>query len=698
MNSRLSSFSQSIVSISTIFLFFTFPLFFLPTTANFFETNKLMLLLIVVALNLLAWALNIIGRKELRLTIAPFTLPILALGVIYLVSSFIASSNPIDSLINGGAFIPTLSLFVFSAANVIDSKKFANKALYALIASGVLLSFISIFQSLGFGLSTLLNRLLGTSIPDTLAFTPAGSPMALLTYLAPLLVLTLFLAFSKKENLEKIVLFLLSAIMTAGLVLVIIYSFPGKDTAPVFLPVKDGYAIAIETFKNTGTALLGYGPGNFLNAYNQTRSAALNLTDFWNIRFNNSSNEVFQIITTTGLLGFACFVWMAVSILKTLKTQKSPAELGIVKLTATGLLFLLVLVPGTYTHLFIFFAILLVWSVLLKTHTNNQIREINLNLESIHIVRPDEESGTKQSPIVILPYLFGIPLVALVVTIGFFSFKAYLAEVYYKQSLDAANRNDGLKTYDLQRQTITTNPYVARYRRAYSTTNLALANSIASNKELSDQDKNNITQLIQQSIREAKAAVTLDPQNTVNWENLTYIYRSLINVAQNADNWTMASISQAIQTDPVNPRLRLELGGIYYSLNQFDQAIRLYQQAAELKPNWANAYYNLAASYRQKKELTLAYDYLRQTLSLVEPDSADYTKAQEELTVLAKELNLDKESTNTPQAKGDLNTPTPLPSVKPENQVNLPDNSGPADAIKTQTPTPTSAPEPTPQG
>jgi tetratricopeptide (TPR) repeat protein len=524
--------------------------------------------------------------------------------------------------------------------------------------------------------------------------------------MVPVLILSLFLAFTRKESLEKIVLFLVSAVMTAGLVLVLAYSLPGKDTAPVFLPPRAGYAIALETLKNTSTALLGYGPENFVNAYNRTRPAFLNLSDFWNVRFTSSSNELFHADTTAGLVGLVAWVLVTVSVVRAIRAHESSQIGKVVKLITAGLLFLLILVPGTYPHLFALFVLLMLWSILMKANRNPQVADLELNLNTLSIVRPEDESGATQNPVPVLPYLIGVPVLILSAVILYFAGKAYTGEMIFKQSLDAAAQNQGLETYNLQREAIIQNPYVTRYRRAYSATNLALANSISSQEELSDEDRANVSQLIQQSIREAKAAVTLDPLNSANWENLTFVYRSLINVAEGADSWTIASLAQAIQNDPVNPRLRLELGGVYYALGRYDQAIRLYQQAAELKPDWANAYFNLSAAHKQKGELTQAFDYMRQVLTLVDPETADYSKAQEELESLADALNVPEDEVPVSQPLTELNTPEPIPTTSPENQVELPENTGPenlqgqpAATTGTPAPTPTGAtttPQPTP--
>lgn len=677
------------IYIVTLVWAFLFPLFFLPYTTNFFEPNKLLITIFAVAINLIAWGVLIIADKRLRINITPFTLPVILLGLVFLVATFFGAGNRWEAILGRGSFFVAIALIIFVVVNTVDAKRFVNHLFYTLISSATLLSLISILQAIGFGPAKLLNQLFSTQFPDTLAFTPAGSPLALLPFLSTMVILTIYLAFIHKEALEKAVLFLSAAVMASGLVLVLIYSFPGKDTAPVILPPEHGYAIALETLKNTRTALVGYGPEGFVIAYNKNRPATLNLTPLWNIRFTSSSNELFNAITTGGVLALIAWVVIAVVSVRQTKTPLRHPAARIIKFLTIGLLFLFLLLPGTYLQLFIFFVMLMVWSELLVKEHTSRVKSLDIPLSGISFVRAGQEAeNRKESPIVILPYLLAVPLIIASGALLFYTSKIYAAEMTFKKAVDAANRNEGVPTYDYQRNAIVRLPYIPRYRRAYSATNLALANSIAGKENLTEEDRKNVTQLIQQAIREAKAAVALDPQNATNWENLAVIYKALIGVAQNADAWSIASLAQAIQNDPLNPRLRLELGGIFFALGQYDQAIRLYQQSTELKPDWANAYYNLAAAYKAKNEPETAFDYLRKTLTLVPADSADYAKAQTELEELSKLLNKTEAESQVAPPQGELSLPSPAPTASPENRVNLPESAGPNELNLQVTPTP----------
>jgi tetratricopeptide (TPR) repeat protein len=80
---------------------------------------------------------------------------------------------------------------------------------------------------------------------------------------------------------------------------------------------------------------------------------------------------------------------------------------------------------------------------------------------------------------------------------------------------------------------------------------------------------------------------------------------------------------RTIQTNPTDPTLRFELGTVYATLQNYEQAVRLFQQTIELKPDWANAYYNLANAYKQRGDNASALSVLQQTRQLIPADSAD---------------------------------------------------------------------------
>jgi tetratricopeptide (TPR) repeat protein len=291
------------------------------------------------------------------------------------------------------------------------------------------------------------------------------------------------------------------------------------------------------------------------------------------------------------------------------------------------------------------------------------------------------------------PLVYGLALLWLAIT-GISSYllgKAYLAEYYFKKSLDGVIQNNGKTVYDNNRLAIINNPYIERFRLQFSQVNLTIANNILQNSlekqnkqkdnqsnQLSENDRQNLYQAIQAAINEGKAAVALNPQKAQNWENLAVIYRNLINISQQADLWAISSYQRAIVLDPQNPVYRLNLGGIYYSLNNFDEAIKLFEQTIALKPDWANAHYNLAWADYQKGNYQRAVSGMENVIALLNPkkDKADYEKAKKELEEFKKKLPSEKEQTASPEAKpAQLNLPSPIPSITPP--IALPKEASP---------------------
>jgi tetratricopeptide (TPR) repeat protein len=212
-----------------------------------------------------------------------------------------------------------------------------------------------------------------------------------------------------------------------------------------------------------------------------------------------------------------------------------------------------------------------------------------------------------------------------------------MAEVTYQKSLDALSSNNAQIVYNLMTSAVAQNPYVDRYHASMAQIDMALANSIAAGKTtLTDTDRTTLTQLIQQAISEGKATVTLNPGRSGNWGILAQIYGSIMPFTQGADQFAIQAYTQAVALDPINPNLRISLGGVYYALGRYDDAIEAFKLAVLAKSDLANAHYNLSIAYRDKKDYDDAITEMNTVLILVPKDSSDYTLAQSTLADLQK--------------------------------------------------------------
>jgi tetratricopeptide (TPR) repeat protein len=242
----------------------------------------------------------------------------------------------------------------------------------------------------------------------------------------------------------------------------------------------------------------------------------------------------------------------------------------------------------------------------------------------------------------LLPIGFAILIGIFTFIVGAVTVRFLVSDYLFQKSLVAASQNDAQRTYQLQTQAINMFPQRDGYHRIFSQINLSIANNLAASipqgTQPTQEQQQTIYQLIQQSINSGRNAATISPQTSVNWQNLSSIYRALIGFGQNADQFALLSNQQAILLDPNNPQEYISYGGIFYQLGQWDNAIRQFQIAASLKPNFANAYYNLGHALESKGDLQAALQQYQTVRSLVANDKASRDVIDAEIKALQEKI------------------------------------------------------------
>ena len=649
-----------------IILTFLLPLFFLPLTTNFYEFNKNLLLILATGLFVINFCLKAVKERKVAFGRTPFDLPLLLLVVAYFVSALTASPNRFMALISVGGPGTILALTLLFYLITSQFKK-ENRPLLinALIFSSSILSLLAIYQFIGLGALITKNSWLSAK-----NWTPAGSLLTLASVLTLSLPLALTKAAKKPKSLVNSIFASTAVFLIISALGISVYQMIAvAGSRPLLLPVGTGWQIAIEVLKNN--PLFGVGPNEFLSAFTRFKPIGFNQTSLWDWRFATSSNWFFQVLSTLGLFGFGALIFLLWQIKKVFWTAGVKSDLSLKITLLLAFLWSLIL-PSNLPLLFLIY--------------------LFLAMLSFSLPRREYVEQSQILPLVLLFILLPVILASF-----FFMGKSFLADFYFKNSLEALVANRGVETYNLQIKAITTNPYYDGYRSAYSQTNFALANSIASDRDLSDQEREQVTILVQQAINEAKAAVSLNRFNVSNWENLASLYRSLTSFAQGAQDWSISAYQTAISLEPTNPNLRIALGGLFYGVQNWDEAIRNFEVATYLKPNLANAHYNLASALKEKGEYAKAATEMESVLALVPSDSGDFQKASSELEELRKKLG-EKEKEKKEEAKNpeSLTPPQSLPSPI-EPPINLPEGSGPETApTESPTPTPTLVPTTTP--
>ena len=643
---------------------FGLPLFFAPFLLDGYSLGKEIFVLGFSFTAFILTAVLAIWQKKLLLKKGPFFSGLLGLTAAFLASALISPKNKVLSLT---AAVGPASLFILLITTaLIENFGRIKLVLYSLLASGVVLSAITL--TLSFGNFTFPITINSLNLSLNKAWSPTGTLVGQLIFFLAVVPLGFGLIYEEikeKRLLAAGIIFLANTfILTGAGISLYLLSSVAK---PVSLPQSAGWAIALETLKTGRFAIFGLGPGQFINAFTTGKPLTFNNNEYWNLRFASSSNWYFQLLTEVGFLGLGIYLLLVWKILKKALGQLRQPKPSPVPLALHLSLVLIVLAQAFCPMNFFLLAVLF----------------ILLGTASVESGEKKESDLTPLGNLVFL--LLAVPL-SFWTGLLFFSTKIALADSYFLNSIKAANRNDGVKTYDLQIKTIKTNPSSPVYRIAYAQTNLALANSLAGKKDLTDQDRSTITQLVQQSIREAKSAVALDPASADAWENLATIYRSLINLAADADKWALASYQEAIRLDPFNPRLRIDLGGLFYTQKNWVQAASVFNQAATLKPDFANAHYNLANALREAGDLVASKKEYEITQTLVKVDSNDYQKVTSELEDVKRRIPAPT-PTEKPGTPETLSTPTTPPAtLKPK--LELPNEGPPV----SPSPTPTTKP------
>lgn len=679
-------------SIKTYLLFsliFLFPLFFLPLTQDFFSTNKLYLLSFAALLLLSTSTVEFLVTRQFVWQKKTLDIPVVTFVVALLISLIISSPNKIQALYNvnfGLVQIVSLSILYFYLSRL-EEKVRAYMINALLISSSVLSALTILFSTPILKAVSLPNYWSFLKSPN---FSPIGSGIDLLvflgisvTLLSLRLVTTESASSSKKTAISNLVFFILNSTALLIVAYTIIKSlFVTKIL--ILPPFNISWYAAIEILKTPLTAVFGTGIDNYASIFTRVKDLLYNQTPNWQINtFNISSSTLLHIETESGIFGLITFLVILFSVFSKLSSF-SRLHKGAQKLSLPSIIFFicsvlaLIILPPSIITMFLFFLALgmIVSETDLFGHSQIQIFDIS-GLLPIYL-------GTA---IVLFLFIGGS---------GYLLGKSYLAEYYFKQSFEGVVQNNIKTLYDNQRTAAITNPYIERFRTNFSQTNLLVANNIASKiqsqtakdqnqtslPQLSEQDRQTISQAIQAAISEAKAAVALNPQKANNWESLANTYRNIINVAQGADVWTISAYQRAIVIDPQNPIYRLNLGGVYYSLNNWEEASKLFEQAVGLKVDWANAHYNLAWSLYQKKDYVRATNEMQNALSLLDTSASktDYERAQKELEEFKSKLP-QTTTTDTPASseatikEPQLTLPTKAPEIEPK--IKLPETASP---------------------
>jgi tetratricopeptide (TPR) repeat protein len=738
------------------------PLLFFNQTTEFYEMPKLVVLIVATIVLLGLWIFSWIVKGKVVINRTPLDIPLLVLLVVILVSTYFSATRfpavyGVFPRVHGSAVsLIAYILLYFVAASQLKNIANIKNLFYVLFGSGVVVSVIT--------LASFFKLFLPLDFAKAVNFTPTGSSFstaAFLLMLLPLPVLSLVkqnkylplpvalalsilfagvvaligsiwvdvllvlvfagIAFiAKPHQVKKTLGVFLVPVATTALILVLAYvPFPGNilqslevnfpKEIQLTLPVS--WKVSASAFRDA--PFIGTGPSTYLFNFTTYKPVEFNQQNVWSFSFDTAYNEFLQVLGTLGFFGFLGLVVLSLVVIANAwrittanaanQTQDVSRVLTI-GLAVSGLVAIALLLIHATTLVSLVVA-LLVWAAFMMSqeHVREKVLEFSIGIKALTA----ENRQFDLFPIVV----FIVYLIA-AVPVLYKTANVVLADYYHRLALSQANTN-GTLTYQYLQKAESLNPEVDLYRVDMAQTNFALANALALQKgptkdnpqgTLTDNDKKTIQTLLSQSINEGRVAVVLSPRSARNWEVLASIYKNITGVAQNALSFSLDAYSAAIQRDPLNPALRLNVGGIYYAAKNYELATRFFTDSINLKPDYANAYYNLSLAYKDKGELQNAALVANQLVILLQknnPNSADLKAAQKYFNdlkdLITSNTQAQQQEQEANQAAGLQNNN--IQGVNVNNLQNAPKVNNPAPVksnpsanIPQLTPTPTAAP------
>lgn len=732
------------------------PLLFFNQTTEFFETPKIVFLIVATVILTGLWIGSWIVKGKIVITKTPFDIFLLVFAAIIIASTYFSTARftsivgNIPSVHGSAVAWLTYILLYFVTVSHLKTLTRIKTLLTVLYASGAVVGLITFFSFFGlylpFSFAQAANFTPTGSSFSTVAFLLLLLPLPLVSllstnpylarpfalglsiffsivialvgtipaYIALAIVYVLAVFINKPEQVRKALPVFLAPVITTVVVLFLTYaplpqplgfihekhnSFP--QAIQLSFPIS--WKVTASTFRDA--PFLGTGPATYLFNFTAYKPLEFNQLAYWNFAFDTAYNEFLQVLSTLGIIGFSVLVFFSLLVLRIAwrnlsrpaqetEFDNAPTLLPAIAISSITAIVLLAIHTTTLVSIVITFFIL---AMLMMTQRRIRERVMEFSL-GLRATTADNKQFDLFPVIILIVFLIGaVPL--------FYQLFTFVAADYYHRQALAQASQSGTKTYEYLQKAEQLSPRVDLYRVDMAQTNFALANALAVQKgpteanpegTLTDQDRQTIQTLLSQAVNEGRAAVTLNPRSSRNWEVLASVYRNISGVAQNALAFSLDTYGQAIQRDPLNPALRLNVGGIYYTAQNYDLAIRFFTDAINLKPDYVNAYFNLAIALRDKGDFANAQSVTEQSLRLLQdnPTSPD----AQLLNALLEDIKKRAGGTSTtpsqtaPAAQNEsaldenvgdvevsnLNNPpsiTPVPSVRPNPNANVPQTS-----------------------
>ncbi len=594
------------------------PILVVPLTTNFVIDSKMYLLFFAGIIISILYFLNSFKDRVWKIIISPITPPLILFGVVTTLSTFLTQSYPVENLLGlGGIYLTSIIVSIFGAS-IIDKKK-SGLLIPVFVGAVCLLNITSILQLFGFGPSHLVTALTSFELDHSVAFNLSGGSFIAtqLGVLALVGIIAKIFSSKKVGTLEVIAL----PLLVFGIGLHVWSMLPGQPAQTPLPSFASSWSVALDSLRVPRAAIIGQGPMGYLSTFSRYRPTSLNTSPYWQLRFESGLGAPLTILVQMGILGTISWLLLAGKFALKISKEKGykASPLTWMVIASFAIQFFLpfgLLMVGLQGILIAF------WTAQHKdSFSVLKLRPLSANLDQDHSTQISSQKNQADKWISLATngiMVAGLLFVAFITGKSYASFhNLYLAE-------KGRAENDVIRFYEHTQQAMLLNPYLDSVRRTYALTNMQIALALSEKTDPTEQEQQQITSLVEQAVREAQASTTIDPQDSQNWLVLAQIYQELIGTVDEADQWAVNAYVSAIQTDPTNPLIRIQLGSILLQQEQLQQAASLFSQAIELKPDLASGHFYLGQVYQLAQDPIAAKNSWQQALALLEPGTEDY--------------------------------------------------------------------------
>ncbi len=335
--------------------------------------------------------------------------------------------------------------------------------------------------------------------------------------------------------------------------------------------------------------LFGVGPNHFTQAYTVFKPVAINTSNAWNVEFSAGFGLIPTFIVMQGSVGAVLWIIFLISIgiflTRSFKKLPSDPQMKFIALSsgvATILLFLnIILYTPSHAILFIAFIIFGIFSAM-TVHSKTALPIV---------ISPISKMGKLALSLSL------IVAIVLGIIYGLIYVKKFMAFTYFASGVKSININQDFKTADIAFKKASSLDNSDVYFQALSENDRLYANQLISSitGTPSEEVTKTIGDLINDGIKTARQAIAYDPTNYYNYVSEARISDLAAGIKMtDAYENSVRAYTNAINLNPLNPSLYVNLAQSQARNNKFDDALRTIGVALQVKNNNIDAVYLLS--------------------------------------------------------------------------------------------------------